>query len=158
MAFHALVRSKLDYAAPAWQPWLSDTNLYCLNCLQNRSRLSNGQLVSTTLEALRLEADVQSYPTCTKRLILKAKEKPLRSTNDHPKHINLNVNILQRPQNCLSFCRKAKEISALLPPDLQYIQNIIHFPSPPWQQSPSHEGRIAAPVPRITSRADDNNL
>ena len=114
--------------------------------------------MSTTLEALRLEADVQSYPTCTKRLILKAKEKPLRSTNDHPKHITLNVNILQRPQNCLSFCRKAKEISALLPPDLQYIQNIIHFPSPPWQQSPSHEGRIAAPVPRITARADDNNL
>ena len=115
--------------------------------------------MSTTLEALRLEADVQSYPTCTKRLILiSIFEEPLRSTNDHPKHITLNVNILQRPQNCLSFCRKAKEISALLPPDLQYIQNIIHFPSPPWQQSPSHEGRIAAPVPRITARADDNNL
>ena len=103
MAFHALVRSKLDYAAPAWQPWLSDTNLSFLNCLQNRSQLSNGQLVSTTLEALRLEADVQSYPTCSKCLILKAIEKPLCSTDDHPKHITLNVNILQRPQNCSSF-------------------------------------------------------
>ena len=37
MAFHALVRSKLDYAAPAWQPWLSDTNLSSLDRLQNHS-------------------------------------------------------------------------------------------------------------------------
>ena len=37
MAFHTLVHSKLDYAAPAWQPWLSDTNLSCLDCLQNCS-------------------------------------------------------------------------------------------------------------------------
>ena len=27
MAFHVLARSKLDYAASAWQPWFSDTNL-----------------------------------------------------------------------------------------------------------------------------------
>ena len=32
MVFHALVLSKLDYVAPAWQPWLSDTNLSCLDC------------------------------------------------------------------------------------------------------------------------------
>ena len=37
MAFHGLLRSKLDYAAPAWQSWLSDTNLSCLDRLQNRS-------------------------------------------------------------------------------------------------------------------------
>ena len=81
MAFHALVHSKLDYAAPAWQPWLPDTNLSCLDRLQNRSlRLITGQLVFTPLGALCLEADVQSYPTCSKRLILKAKEKALRST------------------------------------------------------------------------------
>ena len=63
MAFHAFVRSKLNYVAPAWQPWLSDTNLSCLDCLQNRSLgLITSQLVSTPLEALRLEASVQSYP------------------------------------------------------------------------------------------------
>ena len=37
MAFHALVRSKLDYAAPARQPWLSKTNLTNLDRLQNHS-------------------------------------------------------------------------------------------------------------------------
>ena len=52
MAFHALIRSKLDYAAPAWQPWLSDTNLSSLDCLQNHSlQLITGQLISTPLEA-----------------------------------------------------------------------------------------------------------
>ena len=104
MAFHALVRSKLDYAAPAWQPWLSDTNLSCLDRLQNRSlRLITAQLASTPLEALRLEADVQSYPTFSKRLILKAKEKVLRSTDDHPKRIALNVAVPQHLQIRLSF-------------------------------------------------------
>ena len=62
MAFHVLVCSELDYTAPAWQPWLSETNLSNLDCLQNRSiRLITGQLVSTPLESLRLETDVQSY-------------------------------------------------------------------------------------------------
>ena len=141
MAFHALVRSKLNYAAPAWQPWLYETNLTNLDRLQNRSlRLITGQLVSTPLEALRLEEDVQSYSTCSKRLILKANEKARCSTDDHPKRIALNVNIPQRLQSCSSFRQKAEELSSLLPPDLQHRQNIIHFPSPPWQQCSSHTG------------------
>ena len=37
MAFHALVRSKLDYVAPAWQPCLFNTNLSSLDHLQNHS-------------------------------------------------------------------------------------------------------------------------
>ena len=135
MSFHALVRSKLDCAAPAWKPWLSDTNLSCLDRLENRSlRLITGQLVSTPLQALRLGAYVQSYPTCSSHLILKAKVKALRSTDDHPKRIALDVNILQRLQNCSSFRRKTEELSTLLSPDLQHRQDIIHFPSPPWQQ------------------------
>ena len=37
MAFYALIRSKFDYAAPAWQHWLSAANLPCLDRLQNHS-------------------------------------------------------------------------------------------------------------------------
>ena len=159
MAFHALVRSKRNYAAPAWQPWLSDTNLSSLYRLQNYPlRLITGQHVSSPLEALRLEADVQSYPTCSKGLILKANEKALRSTDDHPKRIALDVNIPQRLLSHSSFRRKAEELSTLLLTDLHHRQNITHFPSPPWQQSPSHDGRIATSVPGITGRADENNL
>ena len=66
MAFHALVCSKIDCAAPVWQSWLSDTNLSSLDRLQNHFlRLITSQLVSIPLEALQLEADVQSYPTCS---------------------------------------------------------------------------------------------
>ena len=144
MAFHALVRSKPDYAAPSWQPWLSETNLTNLDRLQNCSLpLITGQLVSTSLKALRLEVDVQSYSTCSKRLILKANEKAWRSTDDHPKRIALDVDIPQRLQNRSSFRRKGEEHSSLLPPDLQHKQSIIHFLSPPWQQSSSHTGRIS---------------
>ena len=69
MAFHALVRSKLDYAAPAWQPWLSDTNLSSLEHLQDHPLwLITAQLVSTPLEALRLETDVQRLPNLQQAL------------------------------------------------------------------------------------------
>ena len=148
----ALIRCKLDYAAPAWQSWLSDTNLSSLDRLQNHSlRLITSQLVSTQLEALRLEADVQSYSTCSKRVILKANEMVRRSTDDHPKRIGLDVNIPQRLQSRSSFRQKAKELSTLLPPDLQHRQNIIHFASPQWQQSSPHTGRISTSVSGITS-------
>ena len=159
MAFHALVCSKRDSAAPAWQPWLSDTNLSSLDCLQNHPLwLVTGQLVSAPLEALRLEADVQSYPTCSKRLILKANEKALRSTDDHPKHIARDVNIPQCLQSRSSFRQKAEELLTLLPPDLQHRENITYFLSPPWQQSSFHVGRVSIYVSGITGRADGNSI
>ena len=37
----------------------------------------------------------------------------------------------------------------------QHRQSIIHFPSPPWQQSSSHEEQIATSVPGITGGADN---
>ena len=156
---HALNRRKLDYTVPAWQPWLSNTNISCLYCLQDHSlRSITGQLVSKLLEALRLEADVQSYPTCSNRLILKAREKALHSTDDHPKSISLDANIPQRLQNRSSFHQKAEELSTILSPNLKHRQDIIHFPPPPWQNSSPHEGRIATTVPGITDRANDTNL
>ena len=139
--------------------WLSATNLSNSDCLQNHSlQLITGQLVPTPLEALRLEANVQSYLTCSKRLILKATKNARPSADDHPKRHALDVSIPQRFQSCSSFRRKAEELSTLLPPDLQHRQNIIHFPSPPWQQNSSHTRRISNSVPGITSQADDNDI
>ena len=99
-----------------------------------------GQLESTPLGVFRLEADVQSYHTCSSRLILNASEKELHSTNDHSKRVALADDIPQRLQNRSSFRRKAEEISTLLPPALQHRQNIIHFPSPPRQHRTPYEG------------------
>ena len=136
ITFYLLIRSKVDYAAPAWQPWLSATNLFCLDRLQNRSLwLNTGQLVSTPLAALRLEADVSSYHTCSNRLILKAREKALRSTDYHLKHVALAADIPQRLQNCYSFCRKVTDFPTILPAKLEHRQS-NNFPSPTWQLAP----------------------
>ena len=67
-----------------------------------------GQLVSTPLEALRLEADVQSYRNCINYLILKARKKALCSFNDHPKRIALAFSIPHGLQNCSSLHQKQK--------------------------------------------------
>ena len=92
IAFHALICSKVNYAAPAWKPWLSATN---------NSWLITGELVSTPLEALCLEADVQSYNTCNNRLNMRAWKKALQSSDDHLKRLALTANI---PQHLLNHC------------------------------------------------------
>ena len=161
MACHTLIHNKLNYTAPAWQPQLSVTSFLLLSCLDYPKNCSlrhiTGQLVFTPLEALQLEAYVQSYHTCSNDLILKAREKTLCSTNSHPKCVALAADIPQRLQNCSSFCWKP-ELSTLLSPKLQHRQNIIHFPSPPWQHCNPHERRIITTVPGITGWADDIDL
>ena len=80
------------------------------------------------------------------------------STDDHHKGVALAANIPQHLQNCSSFRRKAEGLPNLLPPELQHRQNIMHFPSPPWQHSATHEWQIITTVPGITGRSDDTNL
>ena len=94
-----------------------------------------GQLESTPLGVFRLEADVQSYHTCSSRLILNASEKELHSTNDHSKRVALADDIPQRLQNRSSFRRKAEEISTLLPLhfNTDRVSSIFHL----------HHGSIA---------------
>ena len=111
-------------------------------------------LVSSPIEALRFEVDVQSYHTCNNWLILKAREKALHSTDEHPKRVALAADILQRLQNRCSFRLKANDLSSLLPPELQHRQSINHFPSPPLQLSTPREERTATTVPGITSLVD----
>ena len=68
--FLATQRSVLDYAAPAWQPWLANTQLERLDRAQNQAlRCNTGQTASCPLEAFRLESGVQSYTTTSKRLV-----------------------------------------------------------------------------------------
>ena len=89
-AFHTLVHSKLDYAASAWQPWLSNTNITSLDRLQNQAlHLITRQLVSTPLEVLSFKSGVQSYYTVSKHMIVRAREKFLPTAADHPKRLPL---------------------------------------------------------------------
>ena len=131
-----------------------------VNQLQNCPlRLITGQLKSASLEALGLEAEVQSYHTCSNRLILKAREKALHWTNDHhPKRVALAADIPQRLQNCCSFCCMSNDLYTLLSSELQHWQNINHFPSPPWQLHTPCEEQIATTVSGITGQADSIDL
>ena len=45
------MKSKMDYAAPAWQPWLSVTSAFLLDKKQDKAiRLVTGQLKTTVME------------------------------------------------------------------------------------------------------------
>lgn len=57
----AYICSKMDYAAPAWQPWLSNTNMARMESFQNYAlHIATSQFVSTPVEALQMEANVPS--------------------------------------------------------------------------------------------------
>ena len=100
------------------QAWLSSSCMAALAfwCQHLLFRLSTRLFSSTyhrpawttPLEAFRLEADVQSYHTCSNRLILDTSEKALHSTNDYPTCVALADDIPQRLQNRSSFFEKQK--------------------------------------------------
>ena len=86
-------RSVLDYATPAWRPWLSETQRNRLETAQNKAlRLVTGQYASTPVEALRLEAGVTSYKTHSSQLTTLAAEKALRLPVDHPRRTTFQPN------------------------------------------------------------------
>ena len=69
-------RTVLDYAAPAWQPWLSNTSMNKLETAQNAAlRLVTGQYRSTPVEALRKKSSVESYKIHSKKILATASEK-----------------------------------------------------------------------------------
>ena len=62
--YHAYVRSQLNYAGPAWQPWLSDSNRMQLERAQNKAlRRVTGQMRNSPVEALRYGAGVLTFDT-----------------------------------------------------------------------------------------------
>jgi len=87
-------RCVLDYAAAAWQPWLSDSQMQKLERAQNKAlRIVTGQYNSTPTEALRLESGVVSYKTHSKRLASIAAEKADRLPPVHPRYVALNPEV-----------------------------------------------------------------
>ena len=57
--YTTMQRSVMNYAAAAWQPWLSKSQFQKLEKAQNSSlRIMSGQYASTPLEALRLETGI----------------------------------------------------------------------------------------------------
>jgi len=85
----SLIRSCLDFAAPAWHPAVSH-EISVLEATQNKAlRIMTGQAKTTPVEALRAEAGVCSYETVSNRLCVRAHEKAARLPADHPKNLAL---------------------------------------------------------------------
>ena len=125
---------------------------------KSSSPYCHGQLVSTPVDALRKEANVNSYSTTSKQLILKARQKALRSTDDHPKRVALNSQVPQRLQSPSNWRRKAIELTVALPEALNHRQQTEHFTIPPWVVDDSDNYTIHQSIPGISSRADSIDL
>jgi hypothetical protein len=107
--FTATQRSIMDYAAAAWQPWLSATQLRKLETVQNKClRLITGQYANSDLDAIRLEAGISSYSTHSAQLTAIAYEKGMRLPEQHPRHIALAGDVPHKLQKRSSCREKAK--------------------------------------------------
>ena len=104
--YNTQVRPALDYGAPAWQPWLSDTNIKTLERSNNRAlRMVTGQSVDTPVESVRAESGVSSYATIRKRNILIAREKALKSSDDHPARLEVTNSEAEQRLTIREFLR-----------------------------------------------------
>ena len=113
--FFSHVKSVLDYASSAWQPWLSSTNMNALERAQNRAlRHITGQHQSTPVEALRAEAAVTSYATSSDRACLTSWEKAVRCPEDHPRRTTADNTTIKRSARH-SWRSKAAKLSKVLP-------------------------------------------
>ena len=99
--YAAFIRPVMDYCAAAWQPWLADTNLGLLERAQNRAlRSITGQLNTTPLEALRLEAGVCSYSTWANRKCVLAYERSVRLPPSNPRRDLALAQVRHRLRRC----------------------------------------------------------
>ncbi len=129
--YRALHLSVLNYAAPAWQPWLAPTRLDQLERCQNRAlRIITGQLKTTPLEALRIEAGVPSIATQVQQQAPVPNEKAHRLPTNHPRRTLLEEPCRHR-QKRPSWRSTAKALTSRLPEALSSrdaLQTLLECP------------------------------
>ena len=143
--YQAIVESRLDYAAPAWQPWLSDTQLGKLESIQNRGlRLITGQTRSTRVAALRLEAGTIGYRAHSNRNTLLSYEKATRLPAWHPRNQLLQETVPVRNKRT-SWRSQSESLSNLLP-QAALDRRPITFPTrKPWTPQGSYSVHPSLP-------------
>ena len=150
--YQAVVRSRLDYAASAWQAWLSTTQMNRLETVQNKClRAVTGQTRSTPVEALRLEAGTHSYKTISERLTLISYGKAARFPKGHPRRELFDNEVPPRNKRN-SWRRKGKALSNILPPAAHDRAPIPIASRPPWQDKGNYA--VSSTVPGV-DRKDD---
>jgi len=82
------VKSVLDFAGFAWQPFLSNTQMLRLERVQNAAlKIATGVYRKSPVEARRAEVSLESYATQSTRAALISREKAMRLPPDHPRYI-----------------------------------------------------------------------
>ena len=149
------IRSILDYAAPAWQPWIGDTNISVLERAQNKGlRRISGQYMASPIGSLNLETGVPTYSTIINQRCIMAQEKGLRLPMDHPRNIAFSNAVPHRTEGHDSCRSKARALTEQLGVDISNRKPITLFPNtPPWEFQ--CDLTIFDTIPGINSRSDD---
>ena len=151
--YQAVVRSRLDYSASAWQPWLSETQMEKLESVQNKClRAVTGQTRSTPVDALIPEAGTSRYATISKRLTLTSYEKASRLPVGHPRRDLLEDDVGPTRNKRTSWRTEGKALSDLLPDSAHDRDPIPRSTRPPWKE----KGRYAVlpTIPGISRKGD----
>ena len=127
----ALIRSILEYAAPAWAPWVSDTAIQNLERIQNEAgRIITGAVVSTPIDCIREESKLIPLKNRFTALHATAMEKSKHLSEENPRRT------VSEAQGYTRLNRKDWRTTAnikrreAMGPD----ENILPFPGPtkPW--------------------------
>ena len=111
----SMMRSILDYAAAGWQPFLSPSQFSRLEVVQNRClRAITAQYANSSVEILRLEADIPSYSTHSDQLTAIAYEKGKRLPTGHPRRDAVDDAVVHRSKVRSSFREKAEQLVSSL--------------------------------------------
>ena len=127
----ATQRSILDYAAPAWQPWIAKTQMDRLEREQNQAlpRIT-GQTASSPVEET-----VSSYETVSRQLVATSREKAFRCLPSLPRRLVLEGE--QRHRLCRDSWRESsKRLEASLPEGLACRKLLIGPTEHLWTANP----------------------
>ena len=150
--YNAFIHSKLHYAAAAWQPWLSDTRIKELDRVQNKAiRIMTGQLKSSPVEALRAEANIESFQTSVERKCLTSMEKARRMPKDHPRRLALELAVPQKNAR-RSWFKMGTDLTSKLPEGAEERLQFNLYPREPWSSEKLFT--LYRTLPGITSRED----
>ena len=132
----ATQRSILDYAAPAWQPWIARKQMDRLERAQNQALCRiTGQTASSPVEALRIEAGLPSYETISRQLIATSREKAFRCPPNHPRCLALEGE--PRHRLCRDSWRESsKRLEASLPEGLTPREPLAGLTEYLWNANP----------------------
>ena len=131
----AMINSVLNYCDAAWQPWLAKTNVIIIERVQNRARrVLTRHTSDTSLECLRLEAELPSFETSIRRNCLITWEKSARLPQENPRRklVKPTTPHSWKNRNCFSDMGKDEYAKLGLEEYPREELSINHLPGWKW--------------------------